>query len=152
MEGSRFRLDFIWNSQKLILGNTWIIPEAWNNPRFLLKSNVQKGTENYVEKSSREKFERVLPKELIQFHFWRSQFLSLGKTWKIWAGQTDPKTLNFQAAGYCSYHKLHFQTKTEVVRDIQREGSLVVRGTKIKAIENMKHKTDSLMKMTWNKL
>ena len=99
LEGFRIRLDFIWNSHKLILGNTWKIPEAWNNPRFLLSSNVQKGTGNLVEKSSREKFEHVLPKELIQFHFWWSQSLSLGNTQKIWAGQMDPKTFHFEVAG-----------------------------------------------------
>ena len=36
LEGCRPTMDFFWKSQKLIMGNTWKIPEAWHNPRFFL--------------------------------------------------------------------------------------------------------------------
>ena len=41
--GCRPTMDFFWKSHKLILGKTWKIPEAWNNPRFFSKAIHIKG-------------------------------------------------------------------------------------------------------------
>ena len=78
LEGCRPTMDFFWKSHKLILGNTWKIPEAWNNQRFFSSNSIHiKGLEIGWKKVHRKSLSVCLKKN-------SSNFISDGLKLLVW--------------------------------------------------------------------